>query len=166
MLLSHSGSEKDLQEAFKLFNESSALGNPDGYYNKGILLRQGQGVAKDPVAAQVALKAAADLGHPSACIMLAEMLIIGEGGPDDYVRAILLLKLISGVTRCAERWRLLLSREMFSTRFTTDMCLLFITVSHRNGQNWSRSQRWHQVLCRQQRDRGHPLAHTFGFSGL
>ena len=39
MLLSNTGSEKDLQEAFKLFNESSALGNSDGYYNKGILLR-------------------------------------------------------------------------------------------------------------------------------
>jgi hypothetical protein len=166
MLLSNTGSEKDLQEAFKLFNESSALGNSDGYYNKGILLRQGQGVAKDPVAARVALQAAADLGHPSACVMLAEMLVIGEGGPDDYIGALLLLKLISGVTRCVKRWRFMLPHGKCHPQFATKLCPLFITFSHRNGQNWSRSQRWHQVLCRQQRDRGHPLAHTFGFSGL
>jgi TPR repeat protein len=97
MLLSNSGGEKEYQEAFKLFNESAALGNSDGHFNKGILLRQGLGVAKDPVAARVALQAAADLGHPTACVTLAEMLVSGEGGPDDHIGALVLLKLISGV---------------------------------------------------------------------
>ncbi len=97
MLLSNTGGEKELQEAFKLFNESAALGNSDGYYNKGILLRQGLGVAKDAVAARVALQAAADLGHPSASVTLAEMLVAGEGGPDDHVGALVLFKLISGM---------------------------------------------------------------------
>jgi TPR repeat protein len=104
MLLSNSGGEKELEEAFKLFNESSALGNSDGHYNKGILLRQGMGVAKDLVAARAALQAAADLGHPSACVLLAEMLVAGEGGPDDHIGALLLLKLISGACRVARHW--------------------------------------------------------------
>jgi hypothetical protein len=96
MILSNTGGETEYREAFKLFNESAALGNSDGYYNKGILLRQGLGVEKDPVAARVALQAAADLGHPSACVTLAEMLITGEGGPDDHLGALVLLKHISG----------------------------------------------------------------------
>ncbi len=96
MILSNTGGETEYREAFKLFNESAALGNSDGYYNKGILLRQGLGVEKDPVAARVALQAAADLGHPSACVTLAEMLVTGEGGPDDHLGALSLLKHISG----------------------------------------------------------------------
>jgi TPR repeat protein len=120
MLLSNSGGEKEYQEAFKLFNESAALGNSDGHFNKGILLRQGLGVAKDPVAARVALQAAADLGHPTACVTLAEMLVSGEGGPDDHIGALVLLKLISA---------------------------LFRSLSIRNGQNWSCSQRRHQIFC-------------------
>ena len=96
MLLSNTGGEKELQDAFRLFNESAALGNADGHFNKGVLLRQGLGVVKDPVAARLALQAAADLGHPTACVTLAEMLVTGEGGPDDHVGAALLLKHISG----------------------------------------------------------------------
>ena len=137
MLLSNTGSEKDLQEAFKLFNESSALGNSDGYYNKGILLRQGLGVAKDPYAARVALQAAADLGHPSACVMLAEMLVIGEGGPDDYIGALLLLKLISGATRGVKRWRFMLSHENVTHDSPPSFVLflsLFLTEMGKTGR--------------------------------
>jgi hypothetical protein len=137
MLLSNTGGEKELQEAFKLFNESAALGNSDGYYNKGILLRQGLGVAKDAVAARVALQAAADLGHPSASVTLAEMLVAGEGGPDDHVGALVLFKLISGM--CTLRQ----APPSLTLHCTVP---LFFTFPHRNGQNWPRSQRWHQVF--------------------
>lgn len=127
MLLSNSGGEKELQEAFKLFNESSALGNSDGHYNKGILLRQGLGVAKDLVAARAALQAAADMGHPSACVMLAEMLVAGEGGPDDHIGALLLLKLISGASHRVRCWFPQLS----------DYLPLNVTVfSHFSPQKW------------------------------
>jgi TPR repeat protein len=131
MFLSQSGSEKDLHEAFKLFNESAALGNADGHYNKGILLRQGIGVEQDPVAARLSLQAAADMGHPSASVMLAEMLVAGEGGPDDHLGALLLLKFISGV-HCAAH-----AHPATTHRFV-------FTSHHRNGSNRSRAQPWHQ----------------------
>ena len=137
MLLSNTGGEKELQDAFQLFNESAALGNADGHFNKGVLLRQGLGVAKDPVAARLALQAAADLGHPSACVTLADMLVTGEGGPDDHVGAALLLKHISGFDYDGSR----------GCNTPAIHSVLFTLFSHRNGQYWSCSQRGHQIFC-------------------
>jgi hypothetical protein len=38
-------------------------------------------------------------------VLLAEMLVAGEGGPDDHIGALLLLKLISGASHFARHRR-------------------------------------------------------------
>jgi len=60
--------------------------------NVGMLLREGQGVKKDPAAAEVMFKRAADAGLATAQADLADMLLKGEAGPPDAKRALPLLR--------------------------------------------------------------------------
>lgn len=60
--------------------------------NVGMMLRTGQGVAKDPKAAEDMFQRAADAGLPTAMADLADMLIKGEAGPPDAARALPLLQ--------------------------------------------------------------------------
>ncbi len=69
-------------EAFKIFK---SIDDEDvaAMRNEGVMLRKGQGVEKDPQAAEDALQRAAEAGLPTAQYDLAEMLINGEAGPPD-----------------------------------------------------------------------------------
>lgn len=60
--------------------------------NVAMMLRTGQGVAKDPKAAEAMFQNAADAGLPTAMADLADMLIKGEAGPPDAARALPLLQ--------------------------------------------------------------------------
>jgi TPR repeat protein len=60
--------------------------------NVAMMLRQGQGVAKDPKAAMELYETAAAAGLPTAQADLADMLIKGEAGPPDPKDALPLLQ--------------------------------------------------------------------------
>lgn len=59
--------------------------------NLAIMLRKGQGVAKDPKKAEELYQRAADAGLPTAQADLADMLLKGEAGPPDLASALPLL---------------------------------------------------------------------------
>jgi len=60
--------------------------------NVGMLLRKGQGVKKNPVAAEKMFERAAEAGLVTAQADLADMLLKGEAGPPDPKRALPLLE--------------------------------------------------------------------------
>ena len=60
--------------------------------NVAMMLRQGQGVAKDPKAAEELYETAAAAGLPTAQADLADMLLKGEAGPPDPKAALPLLQ--------------------------------------------------------------------------
>jgi TPR repeat protein len=70
------------EEAFNLFK---SIDDEDvaALRNEGLMLRKGQGVAKDPAAAEEVLQRAAEEGLPTAQYDLAEMLLNGEAGDPD-----------------------------------------------------------------------------------
>lgn len=56
--------------------------------NVALMLRKGQGVAKDPKAALSKMQQAADMGLATAQADLGEMLLNGEAGPRDVAAAV------------------------------------------------------------------------------
>jgi len=60
--------------------------------NLGMMLRKGQGTAKDPAQAEEIYRRAAEAGLPTAQADLADMLLKGEAGPPDLERALPLLQ--------------------------------------------------------------------------
>jgi len=60
--------------------------------NVAMMLRDGQGVKKDPARAEVLFEEAAEAGLPTAQADLADMLLKGEAGPPDPARALPLLE--------------------------------------------------------------------------
>jgi TPR repeat protein len=60
--------------------------------NLAIMLRKGQGVAKDPKQAEELYQRAAEAGMPTAQADLADMLLKGEAGPPDLADALPLLE--------------------------------------------------------------------------
>ena len=60
--------------------------------NVAMMLRTGQGVEKNPKAAEDMFERAAEAGLPTAQADLADMLIKGEAGPPDTARALPLLQ--------------------------------------------------------------------------
>ena len=60
--------------------------------NVAMMLRKGQGVNKDPKAAEAMFARAAEAGLPTAQADLADMLLKGEAGPPDVVHALPLLE--------------------------------------------------------------------------
>jgi hypothetical protein len=74
-------------EAFRIF-QSIDTEDVAAMRNEGLMLRKGQGTAKDPKAAEDMLERAADAGLPTAQYDLAEMLLDGEAGKPDPNRAL------------------------------------------------------------------------------
>jgi uncharacterized protein len=70
------------QEAFEIFKSIDGE-DVAAMRNEGLMLRKGQGVEKDPKAAEEILERAADAGLATAQYDLAEMLLNGEAGPPD-----------------------------------------------------------------------------------
>ncbi len=70
------------EEAFRLFQSIDGE-DVAAMRNEGLMLRTGQGVAKDPEAAQEILLRAAEAGLATAQYDLAEMLLNGEAGKPD-----------------------------------------------------------------------------------
>jgi uncharacterized protein len=60
--------------------------------NLAMMLRKGQGVAKDPKKAEEIYQRAAEAGLPTAQADLADMLLKGEAGPPDLASALPLLE--------------------------------------------------------------------------
>lgn len=60
--------------------------------NVAVMLRNGQGVRKDPNKAEALFEEAAEAGLPTAQADLADMLLKGEAGPPDPARALPLLE--------------------------------------------------------------------------
>ena len=81
----------DYPTAYKIF---SSIEDEDiaAMRNVALMLRKGQGVAKDPKAAEEMYQRAADAGLPTAQADLADMLLKGEAGPRDPERALPLLQ--------------------------------------------------------------------------
>jgi uncharacterized protein len=79
------------QQAFKIwwdlrFEDIAAM------RNLGMMLRKGQGTARDPKLAEEIYQRAAEAGLPTAQADLADMLLKGEAGPPDLERALPLLQ--------------------------------------------------------------------------
>ena len=81
----------DYPAAFKLW---SSIDEDDvaAMRNVAMMLRKGQGTAKDPKAAEDMFERAAEAGLPTAQADLADMLLKGEAGPPDPARALPLLQ--------------------------------------------------------------------------
>jgi len=73
---------KDYEEAFRIF---SSIDDTDlaAMRNVALMLRRGQGTAKDPKAAEDMYARAANGGLATAAADLGEMLLKGEAGPPD-----------------------------------------------------------------------------------
>lgn len=78
------------EEAFQLFQSIDGE-DVAAMRNEGLMLRKGQGTAKDPKAAEDILQRAAEAGLATAQYDLAEMLLNGEAGPPDPKAALPLL---------------------------------------------------------------------------
>jgi len=78
------------EEAYKIF---ASIEDDDlaATRNAAMMLRKGQGVAKNPRAAEDLFEEAAEAGLPTAQADLADMLLKGEAGPPDPKRALPLL---------------------------------------------------------------------------
>src|SRR3954463_2124502 len=81
----------DYEKAFKIwwdlrFEDLAAM------RNLGMMLRKGQGTAKDPAKAEEVYLRAAEAGLPTAQADLADMYLKGELGPPDLARALPLLE--------------------------------------------------------------------------
>jgi TPR repeat protein len=81
----------DYEKAYKLW---VSIDNDDiaAMRNVAMLLRKGQGTAKDPRAAEDMFLRAAEAGLPTAQADLADMLLKGEAGPPDAKAALPLLQ--------------------------------------------------------------------------
>jgi TPR repeat protein len=81
----------DYPTAFKIW---SAIDQDDvaAMRNVAMMLRKGQGTAKDPKAAEAMYERAAEAGLPTAQADLADMLLKGEAGPPDPEAALPLLQ--------------------------------------------------------------------------
>lgn len=77
----------DYETAFKIF-KSLEWKDVAAMRNAGLMLRKGEGVAKDPQAAMVLLARAAQAGMATAASDLGEMLLKGEAGPPDAKAAL------------------------------------------------------------------------------
>src|SRR6201999_2695005 len=93
------------EAAFKLF-QSIDEEDVAAMRNEGLMLRKGQGVAKDPQAAEDVLRRAADAGLPTAQYDLAEMLLTGEAGEPDPKGALPLLTLAASAHHPIAEYRL------------------------------------------------------------
>jgi TPR repeat protein len=92
-------------EAFSLF-KSIDQEDVAAARNEGIMLRKGQGVEKDPKAAEDVLERAAEDGLPTAQYDYAEMLMDGEAGPADVKGALPWLTLAASAGHPIAEYRL------------------------------------------------------------
>lgn len=92
-------------EAFKLFH---SIDDEDvaAMRNEGLMLRKGEGTAKDPKAAEDILERAAEVGLPTAQYDLAEMLLNGEAGDPDPKAALPWLTLAASAHHAIAEYRL------------------------------------------------------------
>jgi TPR repeat protein len=74
--------------------------------NVAMMLRKGQGTAKDPKAAEEMFLRAAEAGLPTAQADLADMLLKGEAGPPDPARALPLLEAASAANHPIAQYEL------------------------------------------------------------
>lgn len=81
----------DYPKAFKLWMDLQ-YEDIAAMRNVAIMLRKGQGTAKDPKKAEEIFQRAADAGLPTAQADLADMLLKGEAGPPDLEAALPLLQ--------------------------------------------------------------------------
>jgi TPR repeat protein len=83
----------DMAGARQCFERAAAAGDLEAMVNLAtILRREHAGVPADPAAAVRWLRTASDKGAPQAMVLLAEMLLAGEGGRRDPARALALLR--------------------------------------------------------------------------
>jgi TPR repeat protein len=92
-------------EAFALF-KSIDQEDVAAARNEGIMLRKGQGVAKDPEEAERVLQLAAEDGLPTAQYDYAEMLMDGEAGSPDVKGAVPWLTLAASAGHPIAEYRL------------------------------------------------------------
>jgi TPR repeat protein len=95
----------DYQKAFKIWWE---LRYEDlaAMRNLGMMLRKGQGTAKDPKQAEEIYLRAADAGLPTAQADLADMYLKGELGPPDMARALPLLEAAAAANHPVAQYQL------------------------------------------------------------
>jgi uncharacterized protein len=80
--------------------------------NVAMMLRQGQGVAKDPKKAEELYQTAAEAGLPTAQADLADMLLKGEAGPPNPKAALPLLEAASAANHPVAQYEL---AQMYET---------------------------------------------------
>ena len=95
----------DYQKAFKIwwdlrFEDLAAM------RNLGMMLRKGQGTAKDPRQAEELYLRAAEAGLPTAQADLADMYLKGELGPPDMARALPLLEAAAAANHPVAQYQL------------------------------------------------------------
>ncbi|HEU4549042.1 MAG TPA: tetratricopeptide repeat protein [Rhizomicrobium sp.] len=101
----------DYQKAFKIW---SSIQDQDlaAMRNVAMMLRKGQGTAKDPEKAEEIYEVAAEAGLPTAQADLADMLLKGEAGKPDPKRALPLLEAAAAANHPIAQYEL---AQMFET---------------------------------------------------
>lgn len=101
----------DYPKAFKIW---SSIQDEDlaAMRNVAMMLRKGQGTAKDPKKAEEIYEIAAEAGLPTAQADLADMLLKGEAGPPDPKRALPLLEAAAAANHPVAQYEL---AQMFET---------------------------------------------------
>ena len=95
----------DYQKAFKIW---SSIQDEDlaAMRNVAMMLRKGQGTAKDPGKAEEIYEVAAEAGLPTAQADLADMLLKGEAGKPDPKRALPLLEAAAAANHPVAQYQL------------------------------------------------------------
>lgn len=101
----------DYPKAFKIW---SSIQDEDlaAMRNVAMMLRKGQGTARDPQKAEEIYEIAAEAGLPTAQADLADMLLKGEAGPPDPKRALPLLEAAAAANHPVAQYEL---AQMFET---------------------------------------------------
>ena len=102
---------RDYAKAFKIW---SSIQDEDlaAMRNVAMMLRRGQGTAKNPRKAEEIYAVAAEAGLPTAQADLADMLLKGEAGPPDPKRALPLLEAAAAANHPIAQYEL---AQMFET---------------------------------------------------
>ena len=79
--------KEDYEKAFQWYSKAAEGENPSGLYSLGIMYEHGRFVDRDPAKAFAYFEKAAHLGDPPSQIRAAAMLFLGQGGPQDFLKA-------------------------------------------------------------------------------
>ena len=96
---------KDYAAALRLWQPDAARGDAESQYSLGVMYANGEGVAKDPIAAAAWYRKAPEAGDTGAGLAYAKLMKTGTGVPKNTEEALKSFKAVAKITGLRERWR-------------------------------------------------------------